>query len=101
MGLDLAGKYILVHCDNQAVVSVLSTGKTRDALLAAIARNIFIETARLNISLKTIHILGKNNLVADLLSRWQDSQIQVLLQYIPDPIWVNPPSTGLHIDWCI
>ena len=39
------GKNIRIHCDNPAVVSVLTTGKTRDVLLAAIARNILMETA--------------------------------------------------------
>ena len=40
-----AGQRICVHCDNQAVVYVLTTGKTRDAILAVIARNIFMEIA--------------------------------------------------------
>ena len=33
-------KKILIPCDNQAVVTVLKSGKTRDAFLAASARNI-------------------------------------------------------------
>ena len=31
-----------IHCDNQAVVHVLTTGETRDLTLAAIARNILM-----------------------------------------------------------
>ena len=36
---------ILINCDNQAVVMVLTTGKTCDAFLAASARNIWYVTA--------------------------------------------------------
>ena len=35
-----ASKKILLKCDNQAVVSVLNSGKTQDLTLAAMARNI-------------------------------------------------------------
>ena len=38
-------KKVLIHCDNQAVVTVLSTGKTRDPFLAACARNVWYVTA--------------------------------------------------------
>ena len=64
------GKKLLVHCDNQAVVAILNSGATRDLTLAAIARNIFMESAKCDINLSVIHILGKDNPIADLLSRW-------------------------------
>ena len=65
-----SGKAVLIHCDNMAVVSVLNTGKTQDMLLAAIARNIHMETAKNDINTRLIHILGKNNTIADSLSRF-------------------------------
>ena len=34
-----AGKKVLIKCDNEAVVSVLRSGKTRDPYLGACARN--------------------------------------------------------------
>ena len=61
---------ILIKCDNQAVVSVLNSGKTQDLTLAGIARNIMMEISEQDIDLKVIHILGVENKVADLLSRW-------------------------------
>ena len=64
------GKNIRIHCDNQAVVSVLTTGKTRDVLLAAIARNILMEIAAHDVCLRTVHISGKDNQIADNLSRF-------------------------------
>ena len=70
---------ILIKCDNQVVVSVLNSGKTQDLTLAGIARNIMIEISEQDIDLQVIHILGVENKVADLLSRWFISKIQVKL----------------------
>ena len=35
-----SGKTVLIHCDNEAVVTLLTTGKTQDLTMAAISRNI-------------------------------------------------------------
>ena len=59
-----------IACDNQTVVSVLTPGRTRDRTLAAIARNIQMIVASNNVDRKVHHIMGKNNKIADLLSRW-------------------------------
>ena len=37
-----AGLKVQIKCDNQAVVSVLSNGRSGDSVLAEYARNIFI-----------------------------------------------------------
>ena len=63
-----SGKTIVIACDNQAVVSILNSGRTRDMTLAAIACNIAMESAMADINLRVIHILGKQN--ADSLSRY-------------------------------
>ena len=36
------GSSLLIRCDNQAVVSVLTTGKTREPVMAKYTRNIFL-----------------------------------------------------------
>ena len=59
------GRKVVIHCDNQAVVSVLTSGHTRDVTLVAIARNISMITAFKDIELITVHIEGKLNVVAD------------------------------------
>ena len=64
-----ADKKVTIACDNEAVVYVLNTGRTRDLTLAAIARNIQFEAAKNNIDLQVNHISSKLNVVADLLSR--------------------------------
>ena len=76
-----ASKKILINCDNQALVTVLTTGKTRDAFLVASARNIWYVTAIHAIEVLYKHVSGASNQVADVLSRWQGSQAQVEFLY--------------------
>ena len=97
------GKRILIHCDNSAVVSVLNTGKTRDQVLAALARNIAMEAAAADIHLNTIHILGRHNVIADSLSRYYTNDIykQKLQEPLPHPHWLNVSPHALNINWNI
>ena len=44
------GKAICIYCDNEAVLSVLNMGRTKDFILAAIACNIFMAYAKYDIS---------------------------------------------------
>ena len=64
-------KKLLIKCDNMAVVEVLTSGRTRDNILAACARNVWLLSNMFNISIHIEHIPGKQNVVADLLSRYQ------------------------------
>ena len=68
-----AGKRVRFECDNQAVVSVIKSGRTRDMILAAYARNICMLTAVFDIEITVIHLPGVENTVADLLSRWDNT----------------------------
>ena len=83
------GRVIQVKCDNMAVVQVLQSGKTRDSTLACIARNIWLEKATHDFELVVDHIPGVDNVVADMLSRWQSIGSEgVLKSIIPDLQWV-------------
>ena len=63
-----SNRKININCDNLPVVEVLKTGRARDEILAACARNIWLLTSIFNIQL---HIQGAKNTTADLLSRWR------------------------------
>ena len=84
-----------IKCDNLAVVEVLNSGKTMDPFLALCARNVWLICAIFNIQLVFSHIPGKNNHIADLLSRWTITvnPEQKLKQLLPHFIWINT-----HID---
>ena len=102
-GHQWGGKAVKIACDNQAVVSVLNSGKTRDLALAAIAKNIFMEAAQADILLKTVHIMGKVNDIADSLSRWtiDPHYRQKFYCLLPVHFWANPPKNAIIINWCI
>ena len=94
-----ANNKILLKCDNQAVVSVLNSGKTQDLTLAAMARNINMLLAVEDIELQVIHILGSDNKVADLLSRWSitSNPKAKLQELIKNPLWLTLSSDILRL----
>ena len=94
---------ILIHCDNQAVVMIMDSCKTRDLTLAAICRNILIECAKFDIDLHTVHIPGKSNVIADALSRLSlnPNYMQVVQKHVPNYVWVNITESLIHINWSI
>ena len=47
----------LIKCDNQAVVSVLTTGKTRNRVMAKYARNVFLWLSAFNIDIQVVVLL--------------------------------------------
>ena len=102
-GTSWQGKNIRIHCDIQAVVSVLTTGENRYAVLAAIACNILMETAAYDICLKTIQISGKDNEVADNLSRFfmGDRYKERVYHLLKNPIWTQVPYNTLNLNWDI
>ena len=93
-----ANKQIHVFCDNMAVVEVLNTGKARDSVLAMCARNIWLISAIFNIQFKFTHISGKQNCLADLLSRWtgQPAHYEKLSIFCPHASWI--PT---HLDFTL
>ena len=95
---------IKIVCDNEAMVAVINSGKTKDRTLAAIVRNIKFSAALANVDLHTvhIHIMGRNNVVTDL-SRWHltTNPYEKLFQLMPVHQWLEVPTIFLQIDWSI
>ena len=84
-------KKIQIFCDNLAVVEILTSGRTRDETLVTCARNIWLLSALYNIHFTFSHIAGVQNTIADLLSRWGNSQHD----------WCKLQSLALIIFWWI
>ena len=81
----------------------MTAGKTRDTVLAAYARNIYMLASVFDIEITVIHLPGVENTVAYLLSRWDtiaDNMVQ-LKKHIAKPQWVSVHLDMLHIDWTI
>ena len=60
---------IHIYCNNEAVVQVVASHKTRDLFLDAYIRNIWPLKAIFHVDLHIFHIRGFHNNKADLLSR--------------------------------
>ncbi len=66
---DMTKRVVRLRCDNSATVSVLATGKGKCPILLACARAVWKCTAEHDIVLQVKHIVGKDNSLADQLSR--------------------------------
>ena len=60
---------VLVRCDNETVVSVLRSGRTRDPYIGACAWNILYVLALTDIDLHCAYMRGLDNRVADLVGQ--------------------------------
>ena len=67
-----ANKKIFVHIDNQAAVSIVNKGSSRDPIVMDSLRNIFWMSAVYNFRLKAVYYPGKFNIVADSISRFHE-----------------------------
>ena len=63
------GAHVRVRCDNNSTVQVLTTGKARNKRLQECARAAWMVQALLDVEVSYDHIPGKDNKVADVLSR--------------------------------
>ena len=95
-----AGRKVLVKCDNQAVVTVHRSRKTRDPYLGACGRNIWYVCSLADIDIQYVHVRGLDNRVADLLSRWTGTQnnFTELYKYIQDLVCIPVDKVLLEIE---
>ena len=86
-----ANRRIRIHCDNMAVVEILSSGRARDPTLALIARNIWFICLIFHIQIVVVHIPGTSNALADILSRWQFTadNFKDLAHMLPEHSWIS------------
>jgi len=68
------GLNITVYCDNEAAVTVLNSGRTKDSILAKCVREIWLCTALGQFQLRAVHLSTHANRLADCLSRWHLNQ---------------------------
>ena len=62
---------VLIHTDNQALVSVVTKRSSKLAMANALLRDISVDCMRFNIILQCTHVAGIDNSIADMLSRLQ------------------------------
>ena len=77
-GEQWSGKRLLFHCDNEAVVHVWKSGRSRCPDLMDLVRALFYVAAHNNFNVLIRHIPGVDNSIADALSRLQMSRFRSL-----------------------
>ena len=75
-GQELTGKYFWIHVDNEAVASIINTGRSKDNKLQNTLCEIVLLAARHQFVIKARHmyIAGVDNRVPDWLSRWDNME---------------------------
>ena len=76
----LRDRHLLILCDNQSVVFIINALSSRDSSLMSLVRMMTVTIMQYNIVIRAKHVPGKHNVVADMLSRFQDSP-QILRKY--------------------
>ena len=69
----LRDRRLLILCDNQSVVCIINSQSSRDSSLMSLVRMMTVTIMQFNIVIRAKHVPGKHNVVADMLSRFQDS----------------------------
>ena len=94
---------IVVHCDNAAVVTVIKNHNTKDDYLGACMHNLWLTLSTYNIDLIAKHISGKDNIIADKLSRWFDNTTNdKVKKYLNTKFrWHHICSKLFKLDWRI
>ena len=72
-GASWQGRSVRFHSDNSAVVALLNSGSVRDDSLMQLMRCLALLAAKCNFIFSSCHIQGKNNVLADALSRNKSS----------------------------
>jgi hypothetical protein len=73
-GSHCRGQMVQIYCDNESVVSVINSSKTRDQFMATCLRELWLEVSKCHFQLRALHLPGEENRLPDWLSRWDRGQ---------------------------
>lgn len=69
---EIAGKRLYFHCDNQAAVMCINSGRAQNPFMQQCLREIAYLSALGGFEVKMSHIMSADNAIPDALSRWYD-----------------------------
>ena len=78
-GEALQNKRIILNCDNESVVNIINSKRSRISRVMDLLRHLTLLTLKYNIYLRAKHIPGKYNEIADSLSRFQFQRFRLLM----------------------
>ena len=79
-GLKISNRRVIFHCDNAAIVHVINKQTCKDSDIMCLTRQFVLTAMQYNVKFNAIHVPGKQNLLADALSRLQVSP-QLLIKF--------------------
>ena len=77
-GEKLQNKRLLMHTDNESLVSVLTKQTSKHPLAMILVRRLVLHCMRINLVISAVHIAGEKNAIADSLSRLQMERFRAL-----------------------
>lgn len=90
----LYAKKLLLHIDNLSLVHIINQKSSKNNRVMVLIRALVLYTLSYNIQVRAIHVPGKNNNIADAISRFQWSRFRQLAPtadnfpcQIPAPFW--------------
>ena len=69
----LSSSAILFHCDNMSIVHVINSQTSKDPNIMALLRPLILTLLQHNIRFKAVHITSEDNVLADRISRFQET----------------------------
>ena len=100
----ITGHRFVVGCNNQAVATIINTGRAKNGLLQTLLRELTFEVAMAQAEIYAKFVPGWENLLPDILSRWtlNDEYRRKFLQE-KQPHWqedhVHPELFLIHDYW--
>ena len=86
LGLSLASRKVEFLCDNEAVVSILKSGTSRDQHLMALLHYLSLLAVHYCFAFICSSVQGKANTIADCLSCFQFQHFALLADWEATPI---------------
>ena len=80
----LASQKIVFHCDNKAVVHILTSGTSKCRHIMTLLCYLFYICCKFNVVLKAVHIPGIENAPSDALSHLQVARFRDLVPHAKD-----------------
>lgn len=84
-----AQKRIMFYCDNQAVVYIINSKRSKSPRIMDLVRALTLQTMKYNFYFKAVHVPGHSNDIADSISRFQQTRFRRLAPHAdqqPQPL---------------
>ena len=91
----LANQAITFHTDNQALVPIINAQTSLDKRIMILVRILVLDCLKYNIRFRAVHIEGRLNVLADLLSRLKLYQFQKIANHLK----MEKEATKIPLAW--